>query len=99
MCFVSEQKVRSLVHFVTFPESAVWSPGSRENSLGREVTSLIAKQRQFRGDWMAMAVVLAAAVGRYCGLDTWARHQSGVWTEQLADLAGPLMLSRSRAAY
>lgn len=90
---------------MTFPESAVCSPSSRENSLGREVTSLIAKQRQFRGDWMAavaamaVVVVVALVVGRYCGLDTWAWHRSGVWTEQLADLAGPLMLSRSRAAY
>lgn len=48
---------------------------------------------------VAAVAAMAVVVGRYCGLDTWAWHRSGVWTEQLADLAGPLMLSRSRAAY
>ena len=41
-----------------------------------------------------MVAVAAVAVG-YGGLYTRAWHCSGVWTEQLADLAGPLMLSRS----
>lgn len=93
MCFVSGEKVRSPVHFVTFPESAVWSPSLRENSLGREVTSLIAKHRQFGGEWVVAAVVVGWRRGG--DMDTWAWHCRGVWLEQLADLAGPLMLSRS----
>lgn len=36
MCFVSGEKVRPPVHFVTFPESAVWSPSLKESSLGLE---------------------------------------------------------------
>lgn len=50
MCFVSGEKVRSPVRFVTFPESAVCRSSLRESSLEREVTSLIAKRTQYRGE-------------------------------------------------
>lgn len=74
---------------MTFPGSAVWSPSLRGNSLGLKVTSLIAKQtiwRRVGGGSSGSRVAVGG--GGYLGLALY-----GVW--QLADLAGPLVLSRS----
>lgn len=75
-----------------FSESAVWCHSLRENSLGLELTSLIAKYRQFGGEWVAAA---AAVVRCRCFFAGDLGNSRGVWVEQLAGLRGRLMLSRS----
>lgn len=86
-CFVSGEKVRSPAHFVTFfSESAVWCPSLRENSLGLEVTSLIAKYRQFGGEWVAAA---AAVVRRRCFFAGDLGNSRGVWVRAAGGTRGP----------
>lgn len=90
MCFVSKsEKVRSSVHFVTFPESAIWSPSLRENSLepAGDVTDSETETECGEGGDGCGGHIRRVAVG-YSNPDT-------AVVEELMDLVGPLLLSRS----